>query len=268
MMDTAGGKVYANASGMTLYTFDKDGAGASNCYDACAALWPPFTADAMGKPAGDWTIVVRKDGARMWAYEGKPLYTYSKDKKPATRRVKASRRLARCEEVAGSVARSALCQTAVRMTVPWRTPWRDSNRRVEQFAATSPPPEIAASAAQAVLRFHQPQFAPARRGGRGDDSVHARGSDDERFDRRAALVSHWKKNSAAMRSPAPLRTIGSNGARSRHALLALGGDQIERVGRRVVRELSEVASTTRGPIICNAAIARSAPPRGRRLQGR
>ena len=81
-MDTAGGKVYANAAGMTLYTFDKDAAGASNCYDACAAMWPPFTADAMGKGAGDWTIVVRKDGARMWAYEGKPLYTYSKDKKP------------------------------------------------------------------------------------------------------------------------------------------------------------------------------------------
>ena len=81
-MDTAAGKVYANAAGMTLYTFDKDGAGASNCNDACAAMWPPFKADSMGKPTGDWTIVVRKDGARMWAYEGKPLYTYSKDKKP------------------------------------------------------------------------------------------------------------------------------------------------------------------------------------------
>ena len=81
-MDTAAGKVYANAAGMTLYTFDKDGAGASNCYDACAAMWPPFKADATGKPAGDWTIVVRKDGARMWAYEGKQLYTFTKDKKP------------------------------------------------------------------------------------------------------------------------------------------------------------------------------------------
>jgi len=81
-MDTAIGKVYANAAGMTLYTFDKDGAGVSNCNDACAAMWPPFKADAMGKSAGDWTVIVRKDGARMWAYEGKPLYTYSKDKKP------------------------------------------------------------------------------------------------------------------------------------------------------------------------------------------
>ena len=81
-MDTPVGKVYANAAGMTLYTFDKDAASASNCYDACAAMWPPFKAVATAKAAGDWTIVSRKGGGHMWAYEGKPLYTYSKDKKP------------------------------------------------------------------------------------------------------------------------------------------------------------------------------------------
>jgi predicted lipoprotein with Yx(FWY)xxD motif len=81
-MDTPAGKIYANATGMTLYTFDKDAANASNCNDACAAMWPPFKADATAKATGDWTIVSRKDGAKMWAYEGKPLYTYSKDKMP------------------------------------------------------------------------------------------------------------------------------------------------------------------------------------------
>jgi predicted lipoprotein with Yx(FWY)xxD motif len=81
-MDTSVGKVYANAKGMTLYTFDKDAANTSNCYDACAAMWPPFLGDKMAKAAGDWTIVTRKNGAHMWAYEGKPLYTYAKDKKP------------------------------------------------------------------------------------------------------------------------------------------------------------------------------------------
>ena len=81
-VDTSAGKVYADAAGMTLYTFDKDAANASNCYDACAAMWPPFKADATAKAAGEWTIVSRKEGAKMWAYEGKPLYTYSKDTKP------------------------------------------------------------------------------------------------------------------------------------------------------------------------------------------
>ena len=32
--------------------------------------------------AGDWTIVVRNDGSKQWAYKGKPLYTWSKDMKP------------------------------------------------------------------------------------------------------------------------------------------------------------------------------------------
>jgi predicted lipoprotein with Yx(FWY)xxD motif len=81
-MDTSAGKVYADAKGMKLYTFDKDAANASSCYDACAAMWPPFIAAKMAQAAGDWTIVTRKDGLHMWAYEGKPLYTYGKDKKP------------------------------------------------------------------------------------------------------------------------------------------------------------------------------------------
>jgi predicted lipoprotein with Yx(FWY)xxD motif len=81
-MDTSAGKVYADAKGMTLYYFDKDAASVSTCYGECAAIWPPFVAAKTAKPASDWTIVARKDGKHMWAYEGKPLYTYAKDKKP------------------------------------------------------------------------------------------------------------------------------------------------------------------------------------------
>lgn len=29
-------------NGMTLYTFDKDRPGESNCYDQCALSWPPY----------------------------------------------------------------------------------------------------------------------------------------------------------------------------------------------------------------------------------
>ena len=31
------------------------------------------------KPTADMTIVVRDDGKKMWAYKGKPLYTFKKD---------------------------------------------------------------------------------------------------------------------------------------------------------------------------------------------
>jgi predicted lipoprotein with Yx(FWY)xxD motif len=66
---------------MTLYTFDKDKDGLSNCYDTCAVNWPPLKADADAAPAGEWTVVERKDGSKMWAYDGHPLYTFIKDEK-------------------------------------------------------------------------------------------------------------------------------------------------------------------------------------------
>ena len=37
-------------------------------------------AAADAKAEGEWTIVDRTDGAKMWAYEGKPLYLYIDDK--------------------------------------------------------------------------------------------------------------------------------------------------------------------------------------------
>lgn len=80
--EAGGGKIYTDAKGMALYTFDKDEPGKSNCYDNCARNWPPFMAAADAKAAGEWTIVERTDGSRMWAYDGKPLYTFVKDTKP------------------------------------------------------------------------------------------------------------------------------------------------------------------------------------------
>ncbi len=68
-------------NGMTLYTFDNDKVpGKSACNGPCATLWPPLMATASDQPKGDWTIVTRDDGARQWAYKGKPVYFYSADK--------------------------------------------------------------------------------------------------------------------------------------------------------------------------------------------
>lgn len=74
--------VLTDANGMTLYTFDKDTAGASTCYDDCATKWPPAMAAADAKADGDFTIVDRTDGTKMWAYKGKPLYLWASDTKP------------------------------------------------------------------------------------------------------------------------------------------------------------------------------------------
>lgn len=80
VMDKDG--VLVNETGMTLYTFDNDKDGTSACYDACATNWPPVLAAADAKVEGDYALVDRKDGAKQWAYKGKPLYLWVKDAKP------------------------------------------------------------------------------------------------------------------------------------------------------------------------------------------
>ncbi|AXA44300.1 COG4315 family predicted lipoprotein [Rhizobium leguminosarum] len=81
MVDTKMGKVLATEKGMVLYTFDKDTKGKSNCDKDCLKKWPAFHAGAKAKAEGEWTLVKAADGKEMWAYEGKPLYTYVEDKK-------------------------------------------------------------------------------------------------------------------------------------------------------------------------------------------
>lgn len=81
MMDTKMGKVMATEKGMTLYTFDKDAKGKSNCDADCLKKWSAFHADAKAKAEGEWSLVKAADGKEMWAYEGKPLDTYADDKK-------------------------------------------------------------------------------------------------------------------------------------------------------------------------------------------
>lgn len=80
--DTAKGKALVDAKSMTLYIFDRDTTGKSNCNGQCPTNWPPLMAAADAKASSDWTIVTRDDGGKQWAYKGKPLYTWSKDAKP------------------------------------------------------------------------------------------------------------------------------------------------------------------------------------------
>lgn len=80
--ESAKGKVLTDSKGMTLYTFDKDSGGKSACNGPCATNWPPMVASADAKPMGDYTIVIRDDGGKQWAYKGKPLYIFAKDTKP------------------------------------------------------------------------------------------------------------------------------------------------------------------------------------------
>ena len=80
--DTPKGKALVDVNGMTLYVFDRDASGKSNCNAQCAVNWPPLIADTDAKASGDFSFITRDDGRKQWAYKEKPLYTSSKDKNP------------------------------------------------------------------------------------------------------------------------------------------------------------------------------------------
>ena len=74
--------VLTDAKGMTLYIFVRDEPGKSNCTGGCAGAWPPLMVDAGVAPAENFSIIVRIDGTKQWAYKDKPLYLWSRDEKP------------------------------------------------------------------------------------------------------------------------------------------------------------------------------------------
>lgn len=82
MTQTAIGPVLATASGMTVYTYDDDSLGESNCYDECAEYWPPVLAVPGSYETGNLTLVPREDGSMQWAVRDMPLYTYIEDRVP------------------------------------------------------------------------------------------------------------------------------------------------------------------------------------------
>ena len=79
--------VFVGPNGMTLYTFDRDtvASGKSSCNGQCATNWPPLMAGPGDNGMGDWSVVVRDDGSRQWAYRGKPVYYWIRDARPGDR---------------------------------------------------------------------------------------------------------------------------------------------------------------------------------------
>ena len=68
---------------LTLYTFDKDAAGRSNCEGQCGAYWHPLIASEGSTASPNMTLVKRSDGQMQWATANRmPLYTYADDELP------------------------------------------------------------------------------------------------------------------------------------------------------------------------------------------
>ncbi len=75
---------YTDARGMTLYTYKLDAPGKSNCTAECTEKFKPVSPIAGAVAFGDWAIITRDDGAKQWAVQGRPLYTYTEDVDPGS----------------------------------------------------------------------------------------------------------------------------------------------------------------------------------------
>jgi predicted lipoprotein with Yx(FWY)xxD motif len=82
--DSEKGIYLTDFQGMTLYIFDNDNPGISNCEGNCATLWPTYSsgATAQSQFPVNITVITRTDGSKQFAWKGKPLYYYSNDQKP------------------------------------------------------------------------------------------------------------------------------------------------------------------------------------------
>jgi len=78
----------AASNGHTVYTFDSDTPGVSNCNGSCSTIWPAVSVAAGQTPTGGSGVtgplgtITRSDGTLQVTYKGLPLYLFHKDANP------------------------------------------------------------------------------------------------------------------------------------------------------------------------------------------
>jgi len=65
--------------GFTLYTFDNDTAGVSNCSGSCLTNWPALIAYDGAVATAPYSLIERTSGEMQWALNGMPLYFFAGD---------------------------------------------------------------------------------------------------------------------------------------------------------------------------------------------
>jgi predicted lipoprotein with Yx(FWY)xxD motif len=82
--DKTKGNYLTDFQGITVYTYDKDTAGVSNCDGDCAKTWRPYTSGATAQSSfpPNISVIVRTDKSKQFAWKGMPLYYYAQDKNP------------------------------------------------------------------------------------------------------------------------------------------------------------------------------------------
>ena len=88
VVGSMGTLLVAASNGHTLYTFNSDTPGVSNCKSGCSSTWPPLSVPAGVTPSGGAGVtgqlgtITRDDGSLQVTYMGLPLYFFHSDSKP------------------------------------------------------------------------------------------------------------------------------------------------------------------------------------------
>ena len=86
MQSAAQGGILTDPAGRTLYSYDPDQVGKSNCDAPCLQAWPAYTAEpTAGQALAPEASRFQHAGAQQWAWNGKPLYYFIGDTKPGDR---------------------------------------------------------------------------------------------------------------------------------------------------------------------------------------
>jgi predicted lipoprotein with Yx(FWY)xxD motif len=73
-------EILVNSADLTLYTFDIDPEGASNCAGECLIVWPPLLVPADTVVEAPFSILTKADGTSQLMHTNRPLYTFFGDK--------------------------------------------------------------------------------------------------------------------------------------------------------------------------------------------
>ena len=86
---SADGEYLVGPTGMTLYLFENDTEGVSNCSGGCLENWPALTVpegldpSAVAEADGELGVITRADNGNLHVtYNGMPLYYYARDSLP------------------------------------------------------------------------------------------------------------------------------------------------------------------------------------------
>lgn len=82
--DSEFGPMLFDVRGQAIYLFDRERAGTPDCYDDCAAAWPPVLTDGTPEAGGAAEPALlgttqRTDGSLQVTYAGHPLYFYANE---------------------------------------------------------------------------------------------------------------------------------------------------------------------------------------------